>query len=497
MSIKKKVALAVTAVAMVGLLATGTFAWVNLGQSAINQFMGTGQNPGGTLHDDFDGFNKDVYVENWGTTPFFVRIKLNEYMEIGQGAGLKSKSSNNGLPVPNPDNHAIPLLAGALLDQPKTWQSHKPSAIGNPDQCSSQADFHKYWQWSMGGQKYYYPAPKSKRSTLVGNIEESNDYVDQSSPENIKPGSVNADGVAAKLTPNCVVITMAHWKSLNKPIGNYWVIDTDGWAYWASELKPQEATGLLLDKVLAKEYPRDSYYYAINVIAQMATKEGKHDDGSPNNYANFADKDNGGWTQDGKDLMDTLASKASTANGVAIRSDKPTIGSRIFAKAGDDIGLFAGSADNGVTWSDDGASGFSYNRTGDSDASVKVDPQATAGNAFAVTATSKSNTSESDEKTSVVMPNEAVGAVEGADGNPWVDFGDNTFQRINSDGSLGQLFCGGEDLAPGTGDDLANVAEINGDKHLGPNADGSFWGKGSDNLLGTSDDIKSIPNSNP
>lgn len=45
------------------------------------------------------------------------------------------------------------------------------------------------------------------------------------------------------------VITMAQWTAAGKPIGHFWVVDTDDWAYWANPLMPGEATSLLLDGI--------------------------------------------------------------------------------------------------------------------------------------------------------------------------------------------------------------------------------------------------------
>ena len=61
---KRKVISAVTAVVVsAAILLTGTFAWQSISQVALNERTGE-VNPGGRLHDDFDGTNKDVYVEN-------------------------------------------------------------------------------------------------------------------------------------------------------------------------------------------------------------------------------------------------------------------------------------------------------------------------------------------------------------------------------------------------------------------------------------------------
>ena len=62
---KRKVISAVAAVAVsAAILLTGTFAWQSVSQTALNEKTGT-VNPGARLHDDFDGTNKDVYVENF------------------------------------------------------------------------------------------------------------------------------------------------------------------------------------------------------------------------------------------------------------------------------------------------------------------------------------------------------------------------------------------------------------------------------------------------
>ena len=111
---------------------------------------------------------------------------------------------------------------------------------------------------------------------------------------------------------------------MGSPVGDYWVIDrnhdqhSDCWIYWASPLKPGEATGLLLDKVVKKDWAylnrigsnfdyNQDYYYGINVVAQMATKDGTTDsNGVIDNYIRFGDAANGGWSADGQKLMEIV-----------------------------------------------------------------------------------------------------------------------------------------------------------------------------------------------
>ena len=85
MTSKKKIAASVGAVGLAAVIALGgTFAWQSISQTALNEAMDT-INPGGRLHDDFNGSNKNVYVENFTKdgTAIFARVRLDEYMEIG------------------------------------------------------------------------------------------------------------------------------------------------------------------------------------------------------------------------------------------------------------------------------------------------------------------------------------------------------------------------------------------------------------------------------
>ena len=61
---------------------------------------------------------------------------------------------------------------------------------------------------------------------------------------------------------------MAHWKSDGSPIGDFWVIDQDGWVYWAAPLNPGESTGLLLNKVSQTTQPEQ---YCVTL-----SKKGNH-----------------------------------------------------------------------------------------------------------------------------------------------------------------------------------------------------------------------------
>ena len=274
------------------LLVAGTFAWTNFEASIINFFTGSGADgsdggdnggttpsPGGTLHNDIsdeDGYEhfRDVYVENWGTEPLIVRIKLSEYMEVGPGAGLK----NNPL-----ENQAVSIdnNASRSIDDVSTWTPFD----GNMDQINRNQDtdgvsIRDYWQWTMGGQKHFFPAPEDRRGIVDDN---GMDFVSTTSPAFI----TGDDLENAKETLNAEVLTMSEWISNGEPLGHYWVVDVDGYSYWAAPLEPGEATGLLLHKVELLREPTEDYFYGIFVDAQMATI-----DNEPDNYQLFLHNDN-------------------------------------------------------------------------------------------------------------------------------------------------------------------------------------------------------------
>lgn len=298
---RKRAALVISLVIAAAIILSGTYAWVSISQVAVNEMRGTSE-PGGRVHDDFDGENKDVYVENYGSAPLFVRVKLIEYMENGEGAGLKSLDGS----MPNPGNHAVPFASATSIDERATWPAHIPAATvavcdtGDPK-------IHDYVTWTMGGDKIFMPTfnrnPEDRATdtsglgvdalvgspTSVGRDDPGGDHndgthtywtlgesvvADEEIYDATIPGASTNPGVTHTAKPTLTqaagVMTMAEWAALGKKAGNYWVYDTDGWAYWANALAPTEATSLLLDEI-AVVPPDGDWFYVIDVVGQMAT----------------------------------------------------------------------------------------------------------------------------------------------------------------------------------------------------------------------------------
>ena len=319
--------IAVTCAILVAL--SGTFAWQSISQQALNEAKGI-SNPGGRLHDDYSGPDgtKDVYVENFGDQDIFARVRLDEYMEIGKGAGTKGTYSEETGWTASADNKATSLVNGANINDVTTWTTHLPGDVdanistGDESQTQwkdSSKTFRNYFTWTMGGQAtdnpdgktVYMPTFNKNKDSLAADINgtlegtaegaykdyveytdgqqvNKNEYVD--ADDNIVDegngkgeGNGGTEGVnyktiatqthTAKETLTASVITMKTYndKSNNEKdafVG--WVWDEDGWAYWSQPIKTGTATGLLLDEVSTKDRA-DEWYYGINVVAQFVT----------------------------------------------------------------------------------------------------------------------------------------------------------------------------------------------------------------------------------
>jgi hypothetical protein len=200
--------------------------------SARNEF--TGKKDGRpVLHDDFDQGKgkKDVYVENCGEGNIYVRIKLKETMNLTSYTWRPSEASH--------------------------WITHTYTNAANCADCQNNSHlsekFHTYFQWVMGGQKWYMPSGGA--SDLAQNT-------------TVYTGSESG----VKQTPNAVIITAAAYlaqSSTQQDAFIGWICDTDGYAYWSQPLEPGKATGLLLSQVnRLTALQNKNYYYAIDVIME-------------------------------------------------------------------------------------------------------------------------------------------------------------------------------------------------------------------------------------
>ena len=231
---KNKIRVIVALICALAVVGTSTFAWGQI-VAQKNEFWGRHKNS--HLHDDFNPGTgqKDVYVENTGNVTLYVRVKLDETMNIGSHTWRPQNDSQ--------------------------WVTHTHED-GDPVDCGNTNHqgrlFHNYFTWTMGGSKWYMPA-----STTGGSVVQDTNIYDGNTP-------------GAKQTPNAAIVTASEFLAMNEDaqkafIG--WIYSTDGYAYWSQPLPAGEATGLLLHGVsTSNSLNNTSYYYAINVIAEVVDR---------------------------------------------------------------------------------------------------------------------------------------------------------------------------------------------------------------------------------
>lgn len=300
---KKTIAAAVAVLSASFLVLGTTLAWQSTNQVAKNQKF-TATNPGARLHDDYNGTNKDVYVENFGENDLAVRVQIREFLEYGADAGKETGEKR------------IPIDSGARFKNPDNWPVHVPTA-DDVSKCSN--FFHNYVQYKFGGQTTFIPTFNKNKDSLAPDIngtfegtdpDDDKHFDDYKSPESltavtdsevydaddnsVDEGNGGMGGKGGKIDVNYTlrenqkhepqvtinsadVISMDTWlKSEDsggkggKP-GDFWVYDKDGWAYWANPLKKGTATALLLTEANLQTKPDDDYFYAIDIVCQAAS----------------------------------------------------------------------------------------------------------------------------------------------------------------------------------------------------------------------------------
>jgi len=299
MANKKRIATSVAAVATAAaLLLGGTFAWQSVNQTALNEASDV-INPGGRLHDDFNGSNKDVYVENFtdpanGGEDIFARIRLEEYFEItmNKGAGDPIEKTEILVGGEDTDSEGNTVKTYDVFTAYETLEDGVVKAAVDDDGTA-------YWSWTTGGETVYMPTFNKDKDSLDADIngtyegtttgddvhyddyeeildEKTADVVYDADADNLPDGEkvyVEETHYSAN-TLNATLISMTEWvNDYNSEPGEYWVYDTDGWVYWAQAIEPGTATGLLLDGIELNQVMDDSWYYAINVVAQFVTAD--------------------------------------------------------------------------------------------------------------------------------------------------------------------------------------------------------------------------------
>lgn len=166
MANKKKIATSVAAVAMAAaMLLGGTFAWQSISQTAINEASDI-INPGGRLHDDFDGENKDVYVENFANEPIYARVRLGEYMEIVVNKGMGDNLEKTVEVIGSRNFDADGNVESYNYDVFKNYESDGEFNAGVDKTDSDKS----WWTWTTGGSTVYMPTFNLNKDSLEADV---------------------------------------------------------------------------------------------------------------------------------------------------------------------------------------------------------------------------------------------------------------------------------------------------------------------------------------
>ena len=438
---KKKMSAIFSTVCVSALIVAGTFAWSEM-KNVQNEFDKT-INISAELRDDFDPKtgNKDVYIENTGNTPLYARMKLNEYMEIYNIVDDQFESIKDPTYSANKNQEGSATIKTIAENQ---WTTHigdvnDGQICTNP--TSGDVTFHDFYSWKMGG---------TTTTTLKDATEE---YP----------------------TPDANVISMQAWKEGGLTQGETWVLDTDGYIYYAKAIAPETTTGLLLDAVNLIKKPEANFYYGIDAIMEVVSED------------DVVTMINGGKT-----AMDETLTKASDDASELLR----TIASYI--KITDEMNKTTPPAKD---FDDDNDGYLDRSESEAYDRALGYFKDA-EGNMYRHNG-NNTFTQVDENKTEIIPSNIIYGGdnkkpdstdekvIKGADNQYYIPRTNNVFQKVEDDGTL-KYVSGGPDLQPGSNDETKKDIIKDGNNYLIDNTDGTYQAIGTDGNLDTADDIKNL-----
>jgi hypothetical protein len=275
----KPLLLALTVLTSAALLLGSVLAWTDFTQSRTNKFRGT-VDADVILHDEFDGENKDVFVENAGSAAVYVRVRLDEYMKVGD----------------------LVFANGADAKDKTTWTPHTYDGPSITD-CGNAENgkFHDYYTWEMSGaQRGYTPGTPGMvydELDADGKVDTTGTETTAAAAAPVKLSDAITIGGKVAASESLTEDEQETWEAITNT-GCWLLDDTDeaaaggGWAYWSKALAPGEATNLLLDQVTLKQDAEDDWIYRIDVKLQAVTaNDFEKWDGAaaPNGYKTTAD----------------------------------------------------------------------------------------------------------------------------------------------------------------------------------------------------------------
>lgn len=289
------------ALALIG----GTFAFTNFGQRVLNITEDTNRpEHGARVHDYFQDdaatANKDVFVENFGTEPVFVRVKLTELfmrngLPLDENGNVINDESTTDVDPEDPDTWPvfIPAYDDSLTNDPEDVAQFR--AFGSRSMTDTPHWLDNYFHLQLGQARngndrpWYMPTfnfhPGSNETAAAGRaidgqangITHPGDGTDgywsegdtafalpqftaAPTPEN-QWHSTEEHTAAQVLNQERPPIPFEQWLGLpnEERVGNFWIFDrSTGWAYWADLLEGAtpgsaaggQATSFLVDNKL-------------------------------------------------------------------------------------------------------------------------------------------------------------------------------------------------------------------------------------------------------
>ncbi len=268
-------AIALIAVAALGL--NGTLSYF-ASTSATNAFTTKALTKDVKPHDDLVGTNKDVYMENLGSSTVWVRVKLTEDFKIGEKGKNGDEKYLTGWKHVDKDTASNGMPYGEHI--------HKGAEAVSD--CENSEQFHKtYYEWTMGGSGKEFISASSALYDSNGDADKNgvfwggddgkvaqNNSNDQESLK--RDPSYNPSDV--KTAPDCEVISIDAYQAKSevdkdKFVG--WIQDTDGWCYWSQPLASGGVTGLLLNEVKPCDvFARNDYDSTYHIHVQYEAVDG-------------------------------------------------------------------------------------------------------------------------------------------------------------------------------------------------------------------------------
>lgn len=311
------------ALALIG----GTFAFTNIGQSVLNITEDTNRPEyGARVHDYFDdeSGNKDVFFENFGQEPVFVRVQLKELF------------LRNGIPLNNYGDNDPSIDA----TDPESWPVWHAAVDGSNNLIGTRAEvltpdglggssyephfLNRYFHLNLGqahdtgnpARPWFMPTfnmvPENQTTAAAGralddqvggathpgdgiaNYWDSGDvaYALRDDDDNLIVSTDEEEQHSTRqvLEQERAPISMAAWQALstNQRVGKYWVVEPEtGWAYWADFLmgaapgsaEGGEATSFFIDSKAPQAGLSDirvDWTYKLNVFGEWepATEQG-------------------------------------------------------------------------------------------------------------------------------------------------------------------------------------------------------------------------------